>query len=97
MGEPPAPRAYHVPRQPGPDLSAGIARQVARRLLDAAAVPGAYWVAPYHVGGLYYAGRWEGSRWNIAHDHHWDRDKQRDEHRDLTPTIATTATAKRED
>ena len=46
IGEPPAERAYRVPPQPGPDYvwvegyryPQGIALQVARRLLDAAAV-----------------------------------------------------------
>jgi hypothetical protein len=42
---------------------------------------GAYWVEPYHVGGRYFAGRWEGSRGIIAHDHRWDRSTQRDERR----------------
>jgi hypothetical protein len=42
---------------------------------------GAYWVAPYHIGGQYYTGRWEGSRGNVTHDHRWDRGRQRDERR----------------
>ena len=43
---------------------------------------GAYWVQPYHVGGQYFTGRWEGSRGNVAHDHRWDRGTQRDERRE---------------
>jgi hypothetical protein len=43
---------------------------------------GAYWVEPYHTGGQYYAGRWEGNRGNINHNHRWDSGKQRDERRD---------------
>ena len=39
---------------------------------------GAYWVEPYHVGGRYYAGRWEGPRGVVAHDHRWDRRPARD-------------------
>jgi hypothetical protein len=46
---------------------------------------GAYWVAPYHVGGEYFEGRWEGSRGYVAHDHRWDRGRQRDERRDPRP------------
>jgi hypothetical protein len=46
---------------------------------------GAYWVEPYHVDGQYFAGRWEGSRGNVAHDHRWDRGRQRDERRDPRP------------
>ena len=42
---------------------------------------GAYWVAPYHSGGQYFTGRWEGSRGNVNHNHSWDRGKQRDENR----------------
>jgi hypothetical protein len=32
---------------------------------------GAYWVAPYHIGGQY-----------VRHDHRWDRSQQRDDRRD---------------
>jgi hypothetical protein len=46
---------------------------------------GAYWVEPYHVGGRYFAGQWEGSRGIVAHDHRWDRGTQRDERRDPRP------------
>ena len=46
---------------------------------------GAYWVEPYHVGGQYFTGRWEGSRGNVAHDHRWDRGAQRDERREPRP------------
>ena len=42
---------------------------------------GAYWVEPYHVNGQYFAGRWEGSRAPIMHDHRSDHGKDRDYHR----------------
>jgi hypothetical protein len=42
---------------------------------------GAYWVEPYHVGDQYYYGHWEGARGVIAHEHRWDRERQRDEGR----------------
>jgi hypothetical protein len=34
---------------------------------------GAYWVAPYHNNGQYFAGHWEGRHGNVAHDHRWDQ------------------------
>jgi hypothetical protein len=43
---------------------------------------GAYWVEPYHANEQYYYGHWEGARGAIAHEHRWDREKQRDEGRD---------------
>jgi hypothetical protein len=43
---------------------------------------GAYWVAPHHVGGQYDAGRWEGTRGNVSHQHGWDKSQQRDGRRD---------------
>jgi hypothetical protein len=44
---------------------------------------GAYWVAPYYDydDRQYVAGRWEGSRGYVAHDHQWDRGNQRDDRR----------------
>ena len=93
IGEPPAPRANRVPPQPGPDYVwvEGYSYPQGSRYMwhdgywTRAPYEGAYWVAPYHVGGQYFAGRWEGSRGNIAHDHRWDRGRQRDERRDPRP------------
>ncbi len=90
IGEPPEPRAYRVPRQPGPDylwvegywyLQGG---RYQWRDVSWTRPPyeGAYWVAPYHVRGQYFPGQWEGSRGNIAHDRRWDRTRRRDERRD---------------
>jgi hypothetical protein len=42
---------------------------------------GAYWVEPYHVDSQYFAGRWEGARGYVAHNHRWDRGRQRDQSR----------------
>ena len=90
IGEPPAPRAYRVPPQPGPDYEwiegywypdAGHYRWH-DGYWTRPPYAGAYWVAPYHVGGQYYAGRWEGRRGYIDHDHRWDRGRQRDERRE---------------
>jgi hypothetical protein len=89
IGEPPPPRVYRVPPQPGPDYiwvegywyPQGSRYRWHDGYWTRPPYEGAYWVAPYHNGGQYYAGRWEGSRGNVAHDHRWDRSKQRDERR----------------
>jgi hypothetical protein len=89
IGEPPPPRAYRVPPQPGPDYvwvegyqyPEGGRYKWHDGYWTRPPYAGAYWVEPYHVGGQYYAGRWEGPRGNVGHDHRWDRGKQRDEGR----------------
>ena len=89
IGPPPAPRAYRVPVRPSPDYVwvEGYWYPQGSRYLwhngywTRPPYEGAYWVAPYHVGGQYYTGHWEGARGNVAHDHRWDRSKQRDERR----------------
>ena len=90
IGAPPAPRAYRVPRQPGPDYTwvEGYWYPQGSRYVwhdgywTHPPYEGAYWVDPYYVGGRYFAGRWEGSRGNVLHDHRWDRTPQRDENRE---------------
>ena len=90
IGEPPAPRAYRVPRQPGPDYIWVEGYQYPEggryRWHDGywtrPPYEGAYWSEPYYVGGQYFAGHWEGSRGNFQHDHRWDRSRERDEHRE---------------
>ena len=93
IGHPPAERAYRVPPQPGPDYDwiegywypeAGHYKWH-NGYWTRPPYPGAYWVAPYYVRGQYYAGRWEGRRGNMYHDHHWDRGNQRDERRNPPP------------
>jgi hypothetical protein len=89
IGEPPAPRAYRVPPQPGPDYTwvEGYWYPQGGRYIwhdgywTHPPYEGAYWVAPYNVGGQYFAGRWEGRRGNVFHNHGWDRTNQRDERR----------------
>ena len=86
IGEPPPPRAYRVPPQPGPDYVwvEGYNYPQGNHYVwhdgywTRPPYEGAYWVAPYHVNGRYFAGRWEGSRRYINHDHRWDRDDRRD-------------------
>jgi len=90
IGEPPPPRAYRVPPRPGPDYvwvegyqyPEGGKYKWHDGYWTRPPYEGAYWVEPYHVGGQYYAGHWEGSRGNVEHDHRWDRSRQRDERHD---------------
>jgi hypothetical protein len=90
IGAPPAPRAYRVPRQPGPDYEwiEGYWYPQGSRYVwhdgywTRPPYEGAYWVVPYHVGGQYFAGRWEGSRGIVAQNHRGDRGRQRDERRE---------------
>ena len=87
IGEPPPPRAYRVPARPGPDYvwvegyqyPEGGHYKWHNGYWTRPPYQVAYWVEPYHTGGRYYAGRWEGARGNVAHDHRWDRSKQHDE------------------
>ena len=89
IGEPPAPRAFRVPRQPASDYvwidgywyPQGSHYRWHDGYWTRPPYEGAYWVQPYHLGGQYFAGQWEGGR-NLAHNHRWDRDKRRDERRD---------------
>jgi hypothetical protein len=89
IGPPPAPRAYRVPPPPGADYDwvegywypDGSRYKWHDGYWTRAPYQGAYWVAPYYDGRQYYAGRWEGARGNVVHDHRWDRGRQRDERR----------------
>ena len=84
---PPAPRAYRVPRQPGPDYvwvdgywyPANGQYRWHEGYWTRPPYPDAYWVAPFYQEGRYYTGRWEGSRGDVHHDHRWDQNGQRDE------------------
>src|SRR5262245_51235274 len=40
--------------------------------------PGARWIAASYDGRLFFDGYWEGGRGRYAHDHRWDRDRDRD-------------------
>jgi hypothetical protein len=93
LGAPPAPRAYRVPRQPGLDYvwvegywyPQGRSYKWHDGYWTRPPYEGAYWVDPYYEGGQYFAGQWEGGRGNMAHDHRWDRGRQRDERRAPAP------------
>jgi len=89
IGQPPADRAYRVPRQPGPDYDwiAGYWYPKGSRYTwhngywTRPPYEGAYWVAPYYDGGEYFAGQWQSGRGNVAHDHRSDKRRERDEDR----------------
>jgi hypothetical protein len=89
IGVPPAPRVYRVPRQPRPDYEwvegywypQGSHYGWHDGYWTRPPYAGAYWVAPYHTNGRYFAGQWEGSRGSVSHDHRWDRSRRRDEGR----------------
>jgi len=84
---PPAPRAYRVPAQPGPDYVwvEGYWYPVNGRYewhngyWTRPPYDGAYWVAPYYENGEYYSGHWEGDRGEVHHSHEWDRSRDRDQ------------------
>jgi WXXGXW repeat (2 copies) len=93
IGAPPAPRVYRVPRSPGPDYvwvegywyPQGSRYMWHNGYWTRPPYEGAYWVEPYYVGGRYFPGQWEGRRGYLAHDHRWDRGRQRDERRGRDP------------
>jgi hypothetical protein len=90
IGEPPPPRAYRVPPRPGPEYvwvegywyPQGSHYRWHDGYWTRPPYEGAYWVEPYHIGGQYFAGRWEGRRGIVMHDHRWDRGPRRDERRE---------------
>jgi hypothetical protein len=89
VGQPPPPRAYRVPARPGPEYVwiEGYQYPEAGRYKwhdgywSRPPYEGAYWAPAYYDDGQYFAGRWEGERGFVAHDHRWDRGNQRDERR----------------
>jgi hypothetical protein len=84
---PPAPRAYRVPPQPGPDYvwvdgywyPTNGQYHWHNGYWTRPPYPDAYWVAPYYGRGEYYTGHWEGGRGDVHHFHGWDQTRQRDE------------------
>ena len=89
IGAPPPPRVVRVqPARPGADFVwiEGYWYPVGHKYKWHAGYwtrppyVGARWVAPRHDGRQYFAGYWEGDRGRVDHDHHWDRDHDRDYH-----------------
>lgn len=87
IGPPPPPRVVRVlPARPGPEYLwvEGYWYPVGRhyRWHDGYwTLPpygGARWIAPHHDGAQFFGGYWDGERGRREHDHHWDRDHDRD-------------------
>ncbi|HUI81521.1 MAG TPA: YXWGXW repeat-containing protein [Bryobacteraceae bacterium] len=90
IGPPPPPRVLAVhPPAPGPDYVwvDGYWYPVNGRYVWHAGYwsrppyPGAVWVVPHHEGGHWFQGYWEGGRGRVAHEHKWDRERERDYNR----------------
>jgi hypothetical protein len=89
IGPPPRPRVLRIiPRRPGPDYfwiegywyPEGNHYKWHKGYWTRPPYPGAHWAKPHYDGGRYFEGFWEGDRGRIAHDHRWDRDRDRDFH-----------------
>ncbi len=86
IGAPPPARVIAVPRQPGPDFVwvDGYWYPVDGRYVwhdgywTRPPYAGAYWVVPRYTGGRFFPGYWDGRRGRVAHNHRWDRDRDRD-------------------
>ena len=87
IGPPPPPRVIRVqPLRPGPDYVwvDGYWYPVGRHYRwhdgywSRPIYPSARWVAPRYERDRYWNGYWEGDRGRREHDHHWDRDHDRD-------------------
>ena len=87
IGPPPPPRVVRIlPPRPGPEFIwvDGYWYPVGRHYKwhagywTRAPYGGAHWVGPRHDGGRFYAGYWDGERGRREHDHHWDREHDRD-------------------
>ena len=93
IGAPPPVRVLRVqPRSPGADYAwvggywypVGNHYKWHEGYWTRPAFTGAHWVEPRHDGQHFYDGYWDGDRGRVAHDHHWDRgrDKNRDYNHD---------------
>jgi hypothetical protein len=87
IGPPPAPRVVYEPSPtPGPNFvwvegywyPVGNHYKWHNSYWTQPPYEGARWVGPRHDGERFYGGYWEGERGRFEHDHHWDRDKNRD-------------------
>ena len=87
IGPPPPPRVVRVlPRRPGPDFiwiegywyPAGRRYKWHNGYWTRPPYPGASWLGPHYEGGQFFEGYWAGDRGQFAHDHRWDRDRDRD-------------------
>lgn len=89
IGQPPAPRVYHVPPTPGPQFvwvegywyPQGHHYKWHDGYWTRPPYANAYWVEPYYYQGRYVDGYWESGHGRVHHDHHWDTDDDRDDQR----------------
>ena len=91
IGAPPPPRMVRVqPASPGEGYSwiagywypAGGHYKWHDGYWTRPAYAGAHWVEPRHDGERYFEGHWDGDHGQVAHDHRWDRNHDRDYNRD---------------
>jgi hypothetical protein len=91
IGPPPAPRVVRVtPRRPGAEYVwiDGYWYPVGSRYVwhsgywTRPPYIGARWVAPRHDGQQFFVGFWDGDHGRFEHDHHFDRDRYRDDRAD---------------
>ncbi len=87
IGPPPPPRVVRVlPPRPSPEFiwitgywyPAGKHYRWHDGYWTRPPYPRAHWVMPHHDGELFYTGFWEGDHGRMEHNHHWDRDRDRD-------------------
>jgi hypothetical protein len=87
IGPPPPPRVVRVrPASPGPDFvwvegywyPTGHSYKWHEGYWTRPPYPGAVWVVPRHDGKQFFEGYWEGEHGRVAHDHHSDRNHDRD-------------------
>ena len=87
VGPPPPPRVVRVtPRQPGPGYVwvEGYYYPVGNKYRwhdgywTRPPYQGARWVPSRYDGQMFYEGYWEGDRGRLAHNHGYDRDRNRD-------------------
>ena len=87
IGPPPPPRVVRVrPPAPGRDFvwvdgywyAGGGRYRWHNGYWSRPPYAGARWIAPHHDGQRFFDGYWEGGRGRLAHDHRWDRDRDRD-------------------
>jgi hypothetical protein len=87
IGPPPPPRVVRaMPPSPGPGYvwvdgywyPAGSHYKWHSGYWTRPPYEGARWIAPHHDGDRYHEGYWEGEHGRVAHNHHWDHEKNRD-------------------
>jgi hypothetical protein len=86
IGAPPPVRVVVQPRSPGADYvwvggywyPVGSHYKWHAGYWTRPAYSGARWVEPRHDGQQYYQGYWDGDHGQVGHDHHNDRNRDRD-------------------